>query len=320
MNSGPLRGRIDELEAKLVRCLQIAPRARFNTIGEVLAVSEQTVARRYRKLLNARAIQVRGYVPIDVTQQDSWVVRVRCGSSGADALAARLAARADIRWVAVCSGGTEIVALAMSPDLHPALEGSSSVVLAHALVLHRFTAQPRRTWAGLAGLLTAEQEQVLREDHVAVDGSEPEPSADGLDEHDAALIDALAEDGRITVAALAKRAGLSEGRAARRLELLLRSGLLALRIDLTPTAFGIESVAVLWLDIAPRYLDEVGRALAEEAQVITVLALSGEWNLGVLVACTDAAALYEFVVTRLGAHEQIRATDVSPVLRRPDLG
>jgi DNA-binding Lrp family transcriptional regulator len=320
VNSGPLPpgGRLDELEAKLVRCLQIAPRARFNTIGDVLEVSEQTVARRYRKLLAARAIRVRGYVPIDVGQQDSWVVRVRCGGSSADELAARLAARRDVRWVAVCSGGTEIVALLMSPDLDNTLNGASYAVLAHALVLHRFTAQPRRVWAGLAGLLTSEQEQALREDAIAAERPEPDTAADAFDEHDAALIDALAEDGRTTVSALAKRAGLSEGRAARRMELLMRSGLLALRIDLTPTAFGIESVAVLWLDIAPRHLDEIGRVLVDEPQVITVLALSGEWNLGVLVACADAAALYEFVVTRLGAHEQIRATDVSPVVRRPD--
>jgi DNA-binding Lrp family transcriptional regulator len=317
VNSGRLApaGSLDDLEAKLVRCLQIAPRARFNTIGDVLAVSEQTVARRYRKLLAASAIRVRGYVPIDVGRQDSWVVRVRCSGSAADALVATLAARRDVRWVAVCSGGTELVALVMSPDLDELLAGQPHTVLAHALVLHRFTAQPRRVWAGLSGLLTSEQEQLLREDTVAV---ETDAAADGFDEHDAALIDALAEDGRATVTALAKRAGLSEGRAARRLELLMRSGLLALRLDLTPTAFGIESVAVLWLDVAPRHLDEIGRALAEEPQVITVLALSGEWNLGVLVACTDAAALYDFLVRRLGAHEQIRATDVSPVVRRPD--
>jgi DNA-binding Lrp family transcriptional regulator len=209
----------------------------------------------------------------------------------------------------------------MSPDLDATLDGASYAVLAHALVLHRFTAQPRPVWAGLSGVLTQEQEKALRNDAMTADPAEPaEPDypTDGFDEHDAALIDALSEDGRSTVSALAKRAGLSEGRAARRMELLMRSGLLALRIDLTPTAFGIESVALLWLDIAPRHLDEIGRALVEEPQVITVLALSGEWNLGVLVACADAAALYEFVVTRLGAHEQIRATDVSPVVRRPD--
>lgn len=309
--------RIDELEAKLVRCLQIAPRARFNTIGDVLAVSEQTVARRYRKLLAARAIRVRGYVPIDVGQQDSWVVRLRCSGSDGDAIVQTLAARRDVRWVASCSGGTEIVALTMSPDLAATLE--SCTVLAHALVLHRFTPLPRRAWAGLSELLTSEQEQVLRGDEVAVDPSDPDAAdaADGFDEHDAAMIDALSRDGRATVSALAKLAGLSEGRAARRLEALLRSGLLALRIDLMPSAFGIESVAVLWLDIAPRYLDEIGRALADEPQVISVLALSGEWNLGVLVACSDPSALYEFVVSRLGAHEEIRATDVSPVVRTP---
>ena len=34
------------------------------------------------------------------------------------------------------------------------------------------------------------------------------------------------------------------------------------------------------------------------------------------MACPDASALYGFVVDTLGAHDAIRATDVSPVVRR----
>lgn len=309
-------GRVDELEAKLVRCLQISPRARFKTIGEVLGVSEQTVARRYRKLLAAGAVRVRGYVPFDVGQQDAWVVRLRCTTATGDAVANDLVARRDTRWVALCSGGTEVVSVLLSPqlDLDEAGEAATTVI-GHALVLHTFTPQPGSAWAGLEHLLTPEQEQRVRAGAVQVTGP---ATADDFDEHDAVLIDGLTADGRATVAALAERSGLSEGRASRRLETLLGSGMIELRTELSPTAFGVESLAVLWLDVAPRDLDQVGRALAGERQVLNVLALSGTWNLGVLMACADANALYEFVVGTLGSHDAIRATDVSPVVRRID--
>ena len=44
---------LDDLDEQIVRCLQLRPRAAFSRIGEVLAVSEQTVARRYRRLQRA---------------------------------------------------------------------------------------------------------------------------------------------------------------------------------------------------------------------------------------------------------------------------
>ena len=309
----PPTGRIDELEARLVRCLQLSPRARFKTIGEVLGVSEQTVARRYRKLVAAGAIRVRGYVPFDVGQQDAWVVRMRCATSMSDEVATELATRRDSRWVALCSGGTEIVSVLLSPHLDLDHEDGAATVLGHALVLHLFTPQPGTSWAGLQDVLKPEQEDYLRGGVVQATTA---ATMDDFDEHDAVLIKALTADGRTTVSALAKQTGLSEGRAHRRLEALLGSGLVALRTDLSPQAFGIDSLAVLWLDVAPGRLDEVGRALAEEREVITVLALSGSYNLGVLMACPDAAGLYAFLVQTLGSHEAIRATDVSPVLRK----
>jgi DNA-binding Lrp family transcriptional regulator len=316
MNIAPLppTGSVDDLEAKLVRCLQISPRARFKTIGEVLGVSEQTVARRYRKLVASGAIRVRGYVPFDVAQQDAWVVRMRCPTTVGDQVATDLITRRDTRWVALCSGGTEIVSVLLTPHLELAPTGDAAPsVVGHALVLHTFTPQPGSAWAGLEDVLKPEQEDYLRAGAIQITTT---ASADEFDEHDAVIIKALTVDGRTTVSALAKETGLTEGRANRRLEALLSSGLVELRTDLSPTAFGADSLAVLWLDVAPGRLDEVGRSLAAERQVITVLALSGTYNLGVLMACPDAASLYAFLVHTLGAHDAVRATDVSPVVRR----
>jgi DNA-binding Lrp family transcriptional regulator len=49
---------LDDVDAQIVRCLQLRPRAAFSAIGEVLSVSEQTVARRYRRLQRQGVLRV----------------------------------------------------------------------------------------------------------------------------------------------------------------------------------------------------------------------------------------------------------------------
>ena len=41
---------LDQIDRQLIRALQLNPRAPFSRIADVMGVSEQTVARRYRRL------------------------------------------------------------------------------------------------------------------------------------------------------------------------------------------------------------------------------------------------------------------------------
>src|ERR1700760_4459431 len=97
----------DLLDVQLVYALQIDGRAPFSLIGEVLGVSDQTIARRYNRLRSSGLLGGRGLVEPDLLGLRSWIIRVQCTPSAAAAVAEALAQRPDTAWISLNSGGTE---------------------------------------------------------------------------------------------------------------------------------------------------------------------------------------------------------------------
>ncbi len=94
----------DDLEREIIQALQIDPRAGFSRIAEVLGVSEQTVARRYRRLRGEGLLRVIGLVDPRSVGQSEWIVRVSCRPGGVGRLAEALARRDDVSWVTLTRG------------------------------------------------------------------------------------------------------------------------------------------------------------------------------------------------------------------------
>ena len=70
--------RLDDVDRSLVHALQVDGRAPFGRIAEVLGVSDQTIARRYRRLRSAGALRVVGSVDARRLGYASWAIRLRC--------------------------------------------------------------------------------------------------------------------------------------------------------------------------------------------------------------------------------------------------
>jgi len=51
---------VDDLDRQLTQCLGVDGRASFSAIAEILGVSDQTIARRYRRLRSTGALRVVG--------------------------------------------------------------------------------------------------------------------------------------------------------------------------------------------------------------------------------------------------------------------
>src|SRR5687768_12181539 len=66
---------IDTLDRSLIHALMIDGRAPFNRIAEILDVSDQTIARRYRKLRASGAARVVGHTYAYRVGQVRWYVR-----------------------------------------------------------------------------------------------------------------------------------------------------------------------------------------------------------------------------------------------------
>jgi DNA-binding Lrp family transcriptional regulator len=116
---------------------------------------------------------------------------------------------------------------------------------------------------------------------------------EAVDAVDARLLQALGEEPRATVVALAERLGLARNTVQARLQRLQDRGVLtdfARRID--PAALGHPLRAYVTTRVDQRRLDEVTAALARVPEVVEVVGLAGDDDLLVQVVARDADALY----------------------------
>ena len=312
--------RIDELDRQLVQCLGVDGRASFSAVAEVLAVSDQTVARRYRRLRSAGLLRVVGLRYLKAGSGTNWFLRLRCVPGSGEAIALALARRPDTKWVQLLSGDTEVLCGLIedrwqaSDSLLARLPRSSRIVEVTVYsLLHTFTYGMDAL--GFLDVLPAERVAPLR---VPVRGAVRRPGPDAPPEDgdlDTALFAALALDGRTSCAELAATAGWSETTVRRRMDQLRDTGALYFDLELDMPAFGFQRGAWLWLSVPPSYLAEVGTSLAKFPEVAFVTATTGPANLAAVAVCRDDESLYEFLTAKVGALPGIERVETSPVIR-----
>ncbi|GIM94036.1 Lrp/AsnC family transcriptional regulator [Paractinoplanes toevensis] len=312
-------------DVRILRALQIDPRAAFAAVGAVLGLSELTVARRYRRMCRSGAVRVVGVVDPGALGQSQWLVRLRCRPGSVTALAEALAQRDDVSWVTVTAAGSEITFAVRSRSreerddlLGRRLPRAAAVLDLQASVqLRQFVAGRGHYWAALAGVLTPEQESALGSAGVSPFAEQPivrEPAS--LNAHDDRLLAALAADGRASLVDLAAATGLTPGRASRRMQALLSSGVLYLDVEIAPLALGYRARANLLLRVHPARLKAVGRAMARMPEVAFAAAVSGPHNLHAVVHCRDLDGLFEFTTGRIGTLPGVEAMEISPTMRQ----
>ncbi len=312
---------LDRLDEQIVRGLQLSPRIPFRRLAEVLDVSEQTVARRYRTLQRNGVLRVIAIVDPTALGESDWFVRVKTRPDATLDLGRALGQRADIAWVSVSAGGSELVCAVRSHSqeqrerlLLDRLPRTAAVLdLSASVILRRFVGGSASDWMGLQDALTADQRARLAGD--AEPRRDPRPGA-VLTPSDYAMLRVLATDGRAPIGALARAAGCSPGRAARRLDTLLRTGVVYQDVDLAAAALGYRTSAYLWLTVAPSRLHETCAALSTHRETPFVAAISGRANVVASVTCRSLSDLYRYVTERVGAIDGVQSFEVSPVLRR----
>jgi DNA-binding Lrp family transcriptional regulator len=304
---------LDDVDLGLVHALQIDGRASFRAVGEVLGVSENTVARRYRRLRAAGLLLVAGSLNGARLGYSNWTIRLQCTPDAANAIARAIAARPDTSYVHLRPGGTEISCSAQTPGadeseallLHKLPRTSRvTAVSAHLLLGHR--ALPN-TWAGPARLSPGQAALLA-----------PPPPGDGevtLGPADRPLFGLLSRDGRASHAELAAATGWSEATVRRRVAALRRSGVLTFLVDIPPAALGFRAEARLWMSVRPSRLTEVAAAMAEHPEVSLVALTTGPTNLLAAVNCRDSLDLARYLTESVGSLDAVRAVETAPVIR-----
>ncbi|MGH3227512.1 MAG: Lrp/AsnC family transcriptional regulator [Streptosporangiaceae bacterium] len=317
---------LDAMDRQIVHILTVEPRASFRTIAAVLGTSDQTAARRYRRLEESAGLRVLGVPDGSRLGWTDWFLRLQTTPGGADSIAEALARRPDTRWVHLASGGTEIICTLQARTeeqrdalfLH-GLPGSRRVVQisAHS-ILHDFAPGP---WQEATRALSAAQLQMLSPGGTIPprpplrSGGNRSPQTPSAPLEDEPLIKELARDGRASCAALAAAIHRHESTVRRRIDELRQSGLLFFEVDIDNRVLGLNTHAILWLSIEPARLEEAGTALAKHPEIPFAAATTGPTNLVASAVFRDAEHLYEYLTGELASLPGMRSVETAPIIR-----
>ncbi|HWS39125.1 MAG TPA: AsnC family transcriptional regulator [Actinoplanes sp.] len=324
----------DILDQQIVHALRVDGRAGYREIGATLGVSDQTVARRYRRLRENAGVRVVGLPNPIRLGYETWMLRLHTGPDVAMTLARSLARRSDTSWVTLSSGGTEISCNVRVPAhadreslLLEKLPRTPRLVSVNAhCLIHHFV-------GGAVGpdrhddALTPAQIESLTPAGVPApppapyshrsSGSIETGAGPGarLSGEDHALLEVLARDGRTGYADLAAATGWPESTVRRRMRELRHSGTLYYDVEVKSFMFGYLAPVQLWLTVAPAHLAAVGQALTEHEEVVFAAATTGATNLVAIVVCRDMAAFYRYLTERVSALAGVDRIESAPLLR-----
>ncbi|MEU6479187.1 Lrp/AsnC family transcriptional regulator [Streptomyces sp. NPDC047017] len=276
-------GSTTELDLALVHALQIQPRAAWTDLAPSLGVTAVTLARRWERLTGeglAWLSAVPG--PAFSRTRCSAFVLVKCRPAAREALAARIAGLDEAATVELTApGGADLLLDVLARDMagvhrfideHLArLPGVTAVECLFATSLYTEGSRWR-----LGSLDSAQLSALARPDRTDQGG---ERSRAALGDIDRELLEALAHDGRLGLAALAERLGTSAATVRRRLGGLTRSGTVAFRCDMARHLTGLP-VSVTFRGRAPvRDANGLHRTLATLPGCRLVAAVTGGANL-----------------------------------------
>ena len=309
---------LDQLDLKLLQVLELDGRAAFSRIAQVLGVSDQTIARRFRRLGTTADLRVTGVADDSRLGRDSWIIRLGCTPNVAEQLASALAKRPDTQYIDLVSGGTEVMC-AMKPRtrqerddlLLERLQRTPRVtsVSAHC-ILHTFYGGPHG-WLRKISALDPDEETALRPPVAA----RPEAPV-VLDAIDETLLAALRRDGRAPLAELQKATGQSEAVIRRRLERLRTTGVLYFAVEFDHEPLGQGVGAMCWLTVAPQALADTGRAVAEHPEVRFAGAVTGPANIVLSLICRTTGDLYAYLSDKIGGLTGVHTVETALTLRR----
>jgi DNA-binding Lrp family transcriptional regulator len=269
---------LDELDYLLIHALQIAPRASWKLVGDVLGVSPVTASRRWDRLAAGGHAWVTAYCASPLMQTMPYALAtVSCAAGSVLRVAEALIDDPHAVTVSHAVGTSDLLVAIWISDLNllsryllGRLNRIPGVITSQISVATDMFAEGSR-WR-LRSLDTAQER--------ALSGrSRPRAVPSPLSPTDRALVVALSENGRASFEELATRTHTSTSTVRRRLYRHLNNGTLAFRCDLSHATAGLPVEATLWMDVPPAKLATTATELSGLPQTRMCAAVIGASNL-----------------------------------------
>ena len=135
-----------------------------------------------------------------------------------------------------------------------------------------------------------------------------------IDKIDIRIVNLLLEDGRMSASEIARRLGNISERAARyRIERMVNEGVVRISAVAKPQAFGLTTIADVWMEVESDHILEVAKKMAEFDNISYVACGIGESDVSIQIVAKDTAEIYHFVTEVVRKVPGVRKTTTSIV-------
>lgn len=135
-----------------------------------------------------------------------------------------------------------------------------------------------------------------------------------FDKTDVKIVNILLEDGRMPASEIARRIGDISERAVRyRIDRMVDAGIIQVSAVAKPQAFGLTTIADVWMEVESDRILEVAKKLAEFDNVSYVACGIGESDVSIQVVAKDTAEIYQFITEVVRKVPGVRKTTTSIV-------
>jgi len=135
-----------------------------------------------------------------------------------------------------------------------------------------------------------------------------------FDKTDIKIVNLLLDDGRMPASEVARRIGDISERAVRyRIDRMVEEGVIRVSAVAKPQAFGLTTIADVWLQVESDRILEVARKMAEFDNVSYVACGIGESDVSIQIVAKDTAEIYQFITEVIRKVPGVRRTTTSIV-------
>jgi len=135
-----------------------------------------------------------------------------------------------------------------------------------------------------------------------------------FDKTDVKIVNILLEDGRKPASEIARRIGDISERAVRyRIDRMVTEGIIQISAVAKPQAFGLTTIADVWMEVESDRILEVANKMAEFANVSYVACGIGESDVSIQIVAKDTSEIYQFITEVVRKTSGVRKTTTSIV-------
>lgn len=135
-----------------------------------------------------------------------------------------------------------------------------------------------------------------------------------FDKTDVKIVNLLLEDGRMSASEIARQIGDISERAVRyRIDRMVDEGVMRVSAVARPQAFGLTTIADVWMEVESDRILEVAKRVAEFDNVSYVACGIGQTDVSIQIVAKDTAEIYHFVTEVIRKVPGVRKTTTSIV-------